>query len=189
MRCGISRPTLRKWLKRYEQAGEVGLQSMSRRPHHSPNRKIDESERACILSLRDEKKGARRIQNELRLYEQKSYSLRTIHKVLKTANVKPLVKPKRTCAPKRYNHSITGYCIQVDTMKVASNVYQYTAIDDCSRFRVLGLYCRRNAHCTLLFLERVIEEMPFPIQRIQTDRGTEFFAQEVQRYLMDCFIK
>ena len=45
---------------------------------------------------------------------------------------------------------------------------------------------RRN---TLLFLDRVTEEMPFPIQRIQTDRGTEFFAESVQRRLMAAFIK
>jgi transposase InsO family protein len=39
------------------------------------------------------------------------------------------------------------------------------------------------------FLERLIEEMPFPIQRIQTDRGREFFAEAVQRRLMDWAIK
>ncbi len=31
--------------------------------------------------------------------------------------------------------------------------------------------------------------MPFPIQRIQTDRGTEFFAESVQKYLMNHYIK
>jgi hypothetical protein len=72
----------------------------------------------------------------------------------------------------------------MDTMKIARGVYQYTAIDDCSRFRVLAVYPRRNARNTLLFLDRVIEEMPFPIQRIQTDRGGEFFAESVQRRLM-----
>ena len=35
------------------------------------------------------------------------------------------------------------------------------------------------------FLDQVLEEMPFSVQRIQTDRGTEFFAEEVQRRLMD----
>jgi len=39
------------------------------------------------------------------------------------------------------------------------------------------------------FLDRVIEEMPFPIERIQTDRGLEFFAEEVQRLLMEWAIK
>jgi len=68
-------------------------------------------------------------------------------------------------------------------------MYQYTAIDDCSRFRVLGLYKRRTAKNTLLFMERVMEEMPFPIQRIQTDRGTEFFAIKVQEFFMEQSIK
>jgi transposase InsO family protein len=31
--------------------------------------------------------------------------------------------------------------------------------------------------------------MPFPIQRIQTDRGTEFFAIKVQKYLLRQSIK
>jgi transposase InsO family protein len=54
---------------------------------------------------------------------------------------------------------------------------------------VLGLYPRRSAKYTIAFLERVIEEMPFPIQRIQTDRGTEFFAESVQNWLKKNFIK
>ncbi|CAK1697796.1 hypothetical protein VCRA2123O444_140084 [Vibrio crassostreae] len=29
-----------------------------------------------------------------------------------------------------------------------------------------------------------MEEMPFPIQRIQTERGREFFADKVQKQLM-----
>ena len=41
-RFGISRPTLRKWLRRYEAEGEVGLRALSRRPHHFPARKVDE---------------------------------------------------------------------------------------------------------------------------------------------------
>jgi len=35
----------------------------------------------------------------------------------------------------------------------------------------------------------VIEEMPFPIQRIQTDRGREFFAVKVQKKIMGLGIK
>ncbi|WP_260847436.1 helix-turn-helix domain-containing protein, partial [Shewanella algae] len=39
-RCGISRPTLRKWAKRYKQFGIAGLESQSRRPHSSPDTKV-----------------------------------------------------------------------------------------------------------------------------------------------------
>jgi transposase len=35
-RFGVSRLTLRQWLRRYEAAGEVCLRARSRRPHHSP---------------------------------------------------------------------------------------------------------------------------------------------------------
>ncbi len=35
----------------------------------------------------------------------------------------------------------------------------------------------------------VIEEMPFAIQRIQTDRGKEFFAYKVQELLIEWAIK
>lgn len=79
--------------------------------------------------------------------------------------------------------------MQIDTMKVAPAVYQYTAFDDCSRFRVLGVFPRRTAAYTVQFFERVVEEMPFAIQRIQTDRGAEFFAERVQRWLRDYAIK
>lgn len=77
----------------------------------------------------------------------------------------------------------------MDTCKIAPKRYQYTAVDDCTRYRVLGLYSRRSGANTLQFLERLIEEMPFPIQRVQTDRGREFFAMSVQRWLRDHAIK
>lgn len=54
---------------------------------------------------------------------------------------------------------------------------------------VIGLYSRRTAANTVEFLERVIEEMPFPIQRVQTDRGREFTAYKVQDLLWDWGIK
>lgn len=186
-RCGISRPTLRKWVRRFEVAGAGGLSSLSRRPHNSPKRKVTDADRSGILDLRARGNGARRIQTELYLHSDGRLSLATIHKVLVAAQVKPLVKPRRPTIPKRYSRPIPGDRVQMDTMKIAPGVYQYTAVDDCSRFRVLGVYPRRNGRNTLLFLDRVIEEMPFAIQRIQTDRGTEFFAEPVQRRLkLEC---
>ena len=79
--------------------------------------------------------GARRIQTELRLFEQTEFSLATIHKVLTAAKVKPLIKPKRSHVPRRYSRPIPGDRVQMDTMKIAPGVYQYTAVDDCSRVK------------------------------------------------------
>jgi transposase InsO family protein len=41
----------------------------------------------------------------------------------------------------------------------------------------------------LIFWKKSWKETPFPIQRIQTDRGREFFADKVQLWLMDNYIK
>ncbi|WP_158267594.1 DDE-type integrase/transposase/recombinase [Adhaeribacter arboris] len=64
----------------------------------------------------------------------------------------------------------------MDLCKISTSIYQYTAIDGCSRFRVLHIYSRRTAKNSINFLERVVEQMPFLIQRVQTDRGQEFFS-------------
>ena len=77
----------------------------------------------------------------------------------------------------------------MDTCKIAPGLYQYTAVDDCTRMRVLATFKRRTAANSLRFLELVIEEFPFPVQRIQTDRGREFFAYCFQEKLMEYGIK
>ncbi len=134
--------------------------------------------------------GARRLQSELRRNHGIRLSLATIHEVFEGHDVPPLQRslPNRKTVA-RYSRPIPGDRIQMDTCKIAPGVYQYTAVDDCSRCRVLAVYSRRTAANTLDFLDRVIEEMPFPIQRIQTDRGREFFTEKVQRRLMDLHIK
>jgi transposase len=65
-RCGISRPTLRKWHRRYQEKGLEGLKNKSKTPKFSPNRKVFAEQEGWILKLRSEMNiGARRIQNEL----------------------------------------------------------------------------------------------------------------------------
>ena len=53
----------------------------------------------------------------------------------------------------------------------------------------MEIYKRRTAANTLDFIEVMIEQFPFPIQRIQSDRGREFFAYKVQEKLMEYSIK
>jgi transposase InsO family protein len=53
----------------------------------------------------------------------------------------------------------------------------------------MALFDRRTAANSLIFLEQMIVEMPFPIQRIQTDRGREFFAYKFQERLKEYAIK
>lgn len=189
-RCGISRPTLRKWWNRYQDKGLEGLKAESRRPRSSPQQKVFIQEEKRILALRSERKlGARRIKNELYRNHATHLGLATIHKVFTRNQVSPLRRKRRVKAWNRYERPIPGERVQMDTCKIAPGLYLYTAVDDCTRYIVVGLYPRRTAAHTLDFLERVFVEIPFAIQRFQTDRGREFFAYKVQEYLMEVGIK
>ena len=190
-RCGISRPTLRKRWRRHRAEGEAGLEMRSRRPHRSPHRKVLEREEALILRLRRERKlGIKRLRNELIRQHGLKLALDTIHKVLVRHGENRLEPPRpKRKGTRRYSRPVPGDRVQMDTCKIAPGLYQYTAIDDCSRWQVLGLYPRRTAANTLAFLDRVAAGMPFPVQRVQTDRGQEFFAYEVQGRLRERRIK
>ena len=67
-----------------------------------------------------------------------------------------------------------------DRCKIRPGLYQFAAIDDCSRFLVAGVARYRNAKSTLAFLDQVLDEMPFSIQRIQTDRGADTKARRAR---------
>jgi transposase InsO family protein len=190
-RFGISRPTLRKWARRYEAAGEAGLKARSRRPLRSPQAKVGPTEEEMILSLRRERRlGVKRLRNELGRLHGLSLSPSTIHKVLVRHELSALPTRRRgRHKPKRYSRPVPGDRVQIDTCKVCPRLYQYAAIDDCSRYLVLGLAQRCTAAATFEFLDQVLDEMPFAIQRIQTDRGGEFFAESVQLRLRAAAIK
>jgi hypothetical protein len=135
-----------------------------------------------ILALRDERKlGPQRIQAELLRHHGFRLSTATIWKVLHVHTRPPLVRRRPPERSRRYSRPLPGDRVQVDTMKISGGCFQYTAVDDCTRLRVLGLYPRRTASHAVHFLEhRMIAEFPFPIQRIQTDRGGEFFGMAFQ---------
>ena len=64
--CGISRPTLRKWYRRYNAKGIEGLSDISKKPLNSSNKKLREQLIEKILTLRNERNiRTRRIQLEL----------------------------------------------------------------------------------------------------------------------------
>jgi hypothetical protein len=46
--------------------------------------------------------------------------------------------------------------------------YQFTAIDDCTRLRVLRRYPQLNQKTAIQFLDNVLERLPFRVEVIQT---------------------
>jgi transposase InsO family protein len=134
--------------------------------------------------------GPKGLKRELKRLHGFTFSTSTIWKVLHRNNVSALRSGKRPKKPKRYNRPVPGDRVQVDTCKIGKNLYQFTAIDDCTRLRVLGLYDARSAKNAVQFLrEQMLKEFPFPIQRVQTDRGSEFVGFEFQDALRERKIK
>ena len=54
--------------------------------------------------------------------------------------------------------------------------HKFTAIDDCTRLRVLRIYDRCNQQTAIQFADYVLERLAFRVEVIQTDNGVEFGA-------------
>ena len=85
---------------------------------------------------------------------------------------------------KRYEKPLPGHRVQMDVKFIAplqgsrrKKHYQLTAIDDCTRIRVLRIYDRLNQQSAIRFLDYVLEKLPFNVEVIQTDHGAEFGFQ------------
>lgn len=84
---------------------------------------------------------------------------------------------------RRYEKPEPGHRIQVD-VKFLERIpgtrrryYQITAIDDCTRLRVLRIYERNNQKTAIQFIDYVLSRLPFRTEVIQTDNGAEFREQ------------
>jgi transposase InsO family protein len=82
----------------------------------------------------------------------------------------------------RYEKPLPGHRVQLDVKFIAPlpssrrKHYQFTAIDDCTRLRVLRIYPQLNQKTAIQFLDYVLERLPFRVEVIQTDNGVEFGA-------------
>ncbi|MEM1384990.1 MAG: IS481 family transposase, partial [Pseudomonadota bacterium] len=190
-RCGVSRPTLRKWWRRCLAEGEAGLIDRSRRPLNSPGCRVLAPLEQLIIKLRKGRKlGIKRLRIELQRLHGVRLAIDTIHKVLCRHGLNRLKRQRLVRKRwKRYARPIPGDRVQMDVCEIGPRLYRYTAIDDFSRYQVVGLFPNKSATSTLAFLDQVFEEMPVSIQRVQTDRGQEFFAYSVQDRLRAWSIK
>ncbi len=67
--------------------------------------------------------------------------------------------------------------VQRDRGAKGKRFYQFTAIDDCTRLRVLRAYPRCNQRTAIQFLDYFLAKLPFRVEVIQTDNGGEFGSQ------------
>lgn len=181
---GISRTAFYRWKKRYDKYGEAGLADRSRAPHDSP-RATSPAVVSKILHLRQNYHfGAYRIAAYLHRFHQIEIVRSSVHRFLVKHgmgrlpdNQKHQTHRKRW---KRNEKTQPGHRLQMDVKFLeripgtGKRLYQFTAIDDCTRIRVLKVYDRCNQRTAIRFLNEVRKRLPFRILILHTDNGAEF---------------
>ncbi len=184
IRYKTNRQYIYRWLKRYDGTLQ-SLADKSHRPHHHPNQHT-EAELKLIKDMRRRNPNAGLVVFWVKLM-QRGYtrSVTGLYRVLKRTG-EVAVKPKNPkYIPKPYEKMLyPGQRVQIDVKFVpasclvgeakAEKYYQYTAIDEYSRFRYLEAFEEHNSYTSAVFLEHMLEAFNFKVECVQTDNGTEF---------------
>ena len=183
---GISRAIYYRWRRRYEQLGVDGLRDRSKRPLVFPNATKTEVVGKILYLRQHYHFGPAKISMYLKRYHEVAISASGVWRILRRANLNRLPSSQRYKRHKerwkRYEKPQPGHAIQLDVKfiepirGVRKKHYQYTAIDDCTRLRVLKIYDRLDQKTAIRFVDYVLEKLPFQVEKIQTDNGSEFQA-------------
>ena len=183
-RYHISRKTVYKWRKRWDGTRE-SLEDRSRRPKHSPRQ---QTEAEIKLVKRQAKRYKWRdiilaYQGARERGYKRSFGCfsKTVRKLQEQKGWK--AGKKRTNKPYQ-RADYPGQKVQVDVMYVPSECvtdgnkyYQYTAVDECTRWTYRCMYNEHSTYSSVQFLHQLVKACPFQIKRIQTDNGTEWTKQ------------
>jgi transposase InsO family protein len=185
---GISRQCYYVWYRRYQAHGIEGLRDRSKRPLVSPRATHVEVVGKIIYLRQHYHFGPAKIAMYLKRYHEIQISSSGVWRILKRLELNRRPASQRHQRHdrrwKRYEKPLPGHRVQLDVKFIqplrgapkAKKYYQFTAIDDCTRLRVLRIYPKLNQQTAIQFLDYVLERLPFRVEVIQTDNGPEFGA-------------
>lgn len=179
-RFGRSRQAIYEWRAKWDGKSWKSLVERSHRPHHHPNEHTVEEKEMILRRYPRYKDDMMLLWDSLKKSGYKrSYTslLRVIRKW-----VQPEVKKRTERKNKPYERAeYPGQKVQVDVKYVPSycvatgqKYYQYTAVDECTRWTYREMYEEHSTYSSAQFLVNLVKKCPFPIREIQTDNGTEF---------------
>lgn len=184
---GISRECYYRWRRRYEADGLDGLKDRSHRPHRSPRTTQAEVIEKIVWLRKHYHFGPAKIVMYLARYHDVTISTSGVWRILKRLGLNRLPASqryqRRALRWKRYEKQRPGHQLQVDVKFIEplsqqglrrKKYYQFTAIDDCTRLRVLRAYPRCDQKTAISFVDDVMAKLPFQVERVQTDNGSEF---------------
>ena len=184
IRYKVNRQYVYRWMKRYDGTPQ-SLADKSHRPHHHPNQHTPE-ELKLIADMRKRNTNAGLVVFWVKLRQQGySRSITGLYRVLQKTGQLTVKPPNPKYIPKPYEKMFyPGQRVQIDVKVVPTSCivgdakgekfYQYTAIDEYSRFRYLEAFKEQSTYSSAIFLEHLVKAFKFPIECVQTDNGMEF---------------
>ena len=179
-----NRQYIYRWLNRYDGTLQ-SLADRSHRPHSHPNQHTAE-ELELIQNMRRRNPNAGLVVFWVKL-RQRGYtrSISGLYRVLTRSGQMAVKLPNPKYVPKPYEQmQYPGQRIQIDVKYVPSvclvgeakeqRFYQYTAIDEYSRFRILEAFEEHSTYSSAEFIRHVVKAFPYAIECVQTDNGFEF---------------
>ena len=179
-----NRQYIYRWKNRYDGSWD-SLRDRSRRPHSHPNQHTPE-EIKLIQDMRRRNPHAGLVVFRVKL-TQRGYqrSITGLYRFLKKQGMTAQKLPNPKYVPKPYEQmAYPGQRVQIDVKFVPAcclvneakgkKFYQYTAIDEYSRWRYVEAFEEHSTYSSARFLEHLIRRFPMPIECVQTDNGMEF---------------
>ena len=185
---GVSLSSVKRWEKRYDGTWQ-SLKERSHRPHGHP-RQHSEAEEMLISKAfwnKFERYGWDGVYEEAR---SKGYT-RSLSGMIYAAKRLELVEKAKKKAGKRISRrypellnpgekvqidvkEVPFCCLRGDLLRNGKHLYQWTAIDECTRYRFVYGFEEHTPENSVKFLKMLVKVFPFQIGTIQTDNGTEF---------------
>lgn len=179
-----NRQYIYRWKQRYDGSWD-SLRDRSRRPLHHPNQHTPQ-EISLISHMRRRNPNAGLVIFWVKLMQRGySRSISGLYRFLRKQKMMAVKPTNPKYVPKPYEQMLfPGQRIQIDVKFVPSiclvnqaqgqSFFQYTAIDEYSRWRFVEAFEEHNTYSSAVFLDHLVKVFPLPIQCVQTDNGSEF---------------
>ena len=186
---GVSLSSVKRWDKQYDGKDWRSLLERSHRPHSHPKRHTETEE--MVISKAFWKKYERYGWDGVYAEAKANGYTRSLSGMIYAAKRLELVDKVKRRPPRRHDRRfpellMPGEKVQIDVKEVPfhclrgkllrenKHLYQWTAIDECTRFRFLYIFEEHTPENSVKFLRMLMKAFPFKIQTVQTDNGTEF---------------
>ena len=186
---GVSLSSVKRWDKQYDGQDWRSLMERSHRPHSHPRRHTESEE--MIISKAFWKKYERYGWDGVYAEAKANGYTRSLSGMIYAAKRLDLVDKAKHRSPRHHDRRfpellIPGEKVQIDVKEVPyyclrgkllhenKHLYQWTAIDECTRYRFVYIFEEHTPENSVKFLRMLTREFPFRMQTIQTDNGTEF---------------